>query len=248
VILASAAVSPAATSVLPMSVGSAPTCLAIDLDDAGLVTALDFAPTGTLTGLVDFDTGSGFYLLADRLIVPDFVTDANAGLAAIFVTSYQAGTPLAITFTVDPTTGQFVGFDGTAAFCGAGSVTPGGDGQVGDAVIAAAVLDAGDLEALAGAGDAEACATINTVGTIDAGTGAISTTTDVQIDVAGAEATPTAPATPRPQVTPPATSMIEARDPSVSTDVLAGVWFSLVIATLATVVGMLGHRSRTRAR
>jgi hypothetical protein len=248
VILASATISPAAASVLPVSVGSAPTCLAMDLDDAGVVTALDFAPSGELRGMVTLDTGSGFYMLADRLIIPDFITDANPALAALFVTSYQAGTELAITFTVDQSTGQLIGFDGLAAFCGVGSVTQDGDGQVGNAVIAAAVLDSEDLEALAGAGDAETCATIHSVGTIDPGSGAITASTDVQIDVAGAEATPTTPATPRPQVTPPATSMIDARDPSDPTDVLAGVALTLIIATLAAGVGILGHRSRPQGR
>lgn len=244
VILATATVSPAAASVLPSSVGSAPTCLAMDLDDGGLVTAIDFATSGTLTGPVTFDSGSGFYLHADRLIVPDFVTDANPGLAAIFVTSYQAGTDLTITFSVDPASGQFVGFNGTAAFCGPGSVTPGGDGQVGNAIIAAAVLDAEDLDALAGAGDDEACATIASVGTIDPGTGSISTTTEVQIDVAGAEATPT---TPRPRITPPATSMIEAaerRDPTAG--LAAGLWVATVVAALAGIAAVAARRSRAR--
>ncbi len=245
VILATATVSPAAASVLPSSVGSAPTCLALDLDDAGLVTAIDFATTGTLTGPVTFDTASGFYLLADRLIVPDFVTDANPGLAAIFVTSYQAGTDLTITFTVDPATGQFIGFDGTAAFCGPGSVTQGGDGQIGDAVIAAAVLDAEDLEALAGAGDDEACATINSVGTIDPGTGSISTTTDVQIDIAGAEATPVAPV--GPIVTPPATSTVAGSTPSTSTG--AGMaWAIVTVAAIVALAGMAARRTRPRSR
>jgi hypothetical protein len=243
VILATATVSPAAASVLPVSVGSAPTCLAMDIDDAGLVTAIDFAPSGELSGPVTFDSGTGFYLLADRLIIPTFVTDANPGLAALFVTTYQAGTDLAITFTVDPLTGQFVAFDGTAAFCGAGSVSQGGDGQVGNAIIAAAVLDAEDLEALAGAGDDEACATINSAGTIDPGTGAISTTTDVQIDVAGAEATPVAPV-----ITPPATSTIGATGSATARGDMTGILFLIAVGAVAAIAAMTARRSRSGAR
>ena len=63
--------------------------------------------------------------------MPTFVTDAYPGLAALVVTSYQAGTVLDMTFTVDTTTAQFTGFDGRAAFCGHGSMTSSGDGRVG---------------------------------------------------------------------------------------------------------------------
>ena len=151
-VLATATVSPAAEAALPGLVNSSPTCVSLDLDDDGNITAIDFAPTGTISGTVDFDSGSGFYLFANRLIIPDSITTAEPALGALFVTSYQAGTTLTVTFTVDPATGGFTGFDGMAAFCGKGSVTSGGDGKVGKAIIPAAVLDADDLAALAGAG------------------------------------------------------------------------------------------------
>ena len=122
------------------------------------------------------------------------MTDANPGLAALFVTSYQAGTSLIVTFTVDTTTGGFTGFDGTAAFCGKGSVTSGGDGKVGDAIIPASVLDADDLCAQ-GAGSRQTCATVHSVGTIDSQSGDIDITTDVDIVVAAAGATVTPPPT-----------------------------------------------------
>jgi hypothetical protein len=195
VVLANATVSPAAETALPSIVNSGPTCLALDLDDQGAITAIDFAPEGALEGTVVFDTTSGFYIFADRLIVPTFVTDAYPGLAALFVTSYQAGSELAVTFSVDPTTGAFTGFDGEAAFCGTGSVTSGGDGQVGDAIIPASVLDADDLEALNGAGSRNTCATVHSVGTIDPSNGDIAITTEVSIVVAPAAVTITPPPT-----------------------------------------------------
>ncbi len=193
-VLASATVAPGAAANLPSIVNSGPTCLALDFDEDGKVIAIDFAASGTITGSVAFD--SPYYVFADRLIIPTSITDANPGLAALFVTSYQAGTSLTVTFTVDADTGGFTGFDGKALFCGKGSVTQGGDGQVGAAIIPGSVLDADDLEALAGAGAAKTCASVHAIGTIGE-QGAISITTDVTIDVAAAAASarPTAPPT-----------------------------------------------------
>jgi hypothetical protein len=242
-ILATATLSPAAEATLPTIVNTGPTCLALDLDDDGNVTALDFAPSGSISGTVDFDAGSGFYIFDDRLIVPDFITDANPGLAALFVTSFQAGTPLAVTFSVDTATGSFSGFDGTAAFCGNGSVTPDGDGQVGDAVIPASVLDATDLEALAGAGTLETCATIHAIGTIAQG-GAIDITTDVEIDVAAPAPTPAPTGPTGVTVTPPPTSTVA---PATSTPAGGSVGW-LVVAFLAALLVIAGRRRGHHAR
>jgi hypothetical protein len=234
-VLASATVSPAVVTTLPTIVNSGPTCLALDFDDGGAVTAIDFAATGTIEGSVTLDSGSGFYLFANRLIVPPFVTDANPGLAALFVTSYQAGTPLSVTFTVDTTTGQFTAFDGAAAFCGTGSVTPGGDGQVGDAIIPAVVLDAEDLAALADAGTRRTCASIQSSGTIDPGTGNIVTTTDVTIVVAPAGGT----VTPPPTDTETSTTTV----PSSSSGIIAWLAIVLVVGT-----AFVAHWSRRDTR
>jgi hypothetical protein len=232
-VLATATVSPAAAAVLPGMVNTGPTCVRIDVDDDGNISSLDFAPTGTISGPVDFDSGSGFYLFDDRLIVPDFITDANPGLAALFVTSYQAGTTVTVTFTVDTSTGAFTGVDGTAAFCGQGSVTAGGDGQVGDAIIPAAVLDATDIDRLEGAGSRETCATVQTSGTIDSGTGALDLDTDVEIDVAAAGVT----------VTPPPTSTL-APQPAPSSMPTALAW--LIVAAAAGVLVPLFRRPDRR--
>ena len=236
-ILADATVSPAAAAALPTSVNNGPTCLAMDLDVDGKVTALDFAPTGTLSGHVVLDSGSGFYLVADRLIIPPFVTDANPGLAALVVTSEQAGTPLTITFTVDTTTGGFTGFDGHAAFCGKGSLTSGGDGKVGNAVIPGSVLDAADRSALKNAGSRQTCAAVHAVGTIDSQTGNLAITTTVTIKVAAAGVT----------ITPPPTST-ETPEPAASSSTTTAIsWLAIVIAaSLALVTLGVRHRAATR--
>jgi hypothetical protein len=236
VVLATATVDPAAAAALPPLVNSGPTCLALDFDDADAVTAIAFASTGTLEGTVTFDSDTGFYMFEDRLIVPTFITDANPGLAALFVTSYQAGSTLTVTFTIDATTGGFTGFDGVAAFCGAGGVTADGDGQVGDAIIPAAVLDADDLAALQGAGTRRTCASIHSTGTIDPQTGTITTTTDVAITVAA----------PGVRVTPPPTDT-EASTAAVpsSGSGLVG-WLSIVLLVATAFVARYGMRTRAK--
>ena len=116
------------------------------------------------------------------------MTDANPGLAALIVTSEQAGTPLTISFTVDTTSGGFTGFDGHAAFCGKGSLTAGGDGKVGNAVTRFRPRrrrQEGPQERR----QPQDVAAVHAVGTINSGTGAISITTDVRITVAAAGVT-----------------------------------------------------------
>jgi hypothetical protein len=188
--LPTASISAAAATALPTIVNNAPTCLSIELDADGKITSIDFASQGNVTGIVGYDSGSGFYLFADRLIVPTSITDAYPGLAALFVTSYQAGTSLSVTFTVDVTTGALTGFDGHAAFCGTASIAAGGDAKIGNAIIPASVLDAADVTALTGATGANVCAAVHATGAVvqDSG-GALDVHTDVVITVT-AVATP----------------------------------------------------------
>ena len=237
VVLATATVSPAAAAVLPGFVNSGPTCLALDFDDDGVITAIDFAPTGTIEGTVTFDPDTGFYLFADRLIVPTFITDANPGLAALFVTSYQAGSALTVTFTVNTTSGGFTAFDGVAGFCGTGSVTEDGDGQVGDAIIPASVLDADDLEALEGAGTRRTCASIHSTGTIDPQTGTITTTTDVTIVVAAAGVT----------VTPPPTDTEAVTAPTTDPGPVAWLSIVLIVTMSLGLLAVRAHRAHRHA-
>jgi hypothetical protein len=184
-IAADATVSAAVQSNLASIVNSAPSCLAMDLDSGGVVTALDFASTGTINGPVVFNSGFGGYVFADRLLIPTFITDAYPGLAGIFGTSAAAGTDASATFTVDQATGVFTGLAAEAAFCGPGDLAGNGDGLVGAATIPASLLDATDTGALGGANLGQACATVSIDGTIDlANQGQLTLTSDVEISVA----------------------------------------------------------------
>jgi len=196
-ILATATISPAAATGLPSGAGSGPTCLALTFDGSGKITSIDFAPSGTLEGLVTFDAGSSTYLFADRLLLPSSIADAYPALSALFKSSSQAGTPLQITFTVDVTTGAFVAFDGHASFCGKASLDSAGLGHVGKATLPAAVLGSTARKNLVKFTGQRVCASVHSTGTIDPRTGDLTTTSAVLISLAdpGAAATPPATST-----------------------------------------------------
>lgn len=228
---------------LPGIVNAAPTCLSVTADVGGVVSALDFADAGRIAGMVTFDAGNDAYIFADRLFVPSDVIDAYPGLAALFPPSAAAGTQLVVDFSVDPTSGMLLGFDGRAAFCGAGTVTSDGDGQVGEAVIPAEVLDAEDLAALADAGSQEACAAIRSIGTIDTGTGQLAITTTVDISVA-AEPTPTPTRRARAVVvTPPPTS---TEDPHIASAGIgaAALTVGLMLIAAGAIVSLVAQPRR----
>lgn len=188
-IVADATLSPAVTA----SMGSlnGPICFAVDRDDNGVITALDFVAQGDVSGAVVFDSGLGGYIIADRLLVPTSLVDTYPGLGGLFPTSAAAGTNVIVTFLIDVANGQFDGFSGHAAFCGAGDLAGNGDGLVGSAVIPVALLDAADHAALGGANLAHVCATVDTDGTIDfQNDGQLTINSDVQIS-----AVPEPPAT-----------------------------------------------------
>ena len=192
-ILATATISPAAASALPSGGGNGPTCLALGLDGSGKVTSIDFAPHGTLSGPVTFDSGSGYYILADRLIIPTSVTDAYPALDGLFATSYQAGSTLTIAFDVDTTSGGFSGFDGHAAFCGKATPVKAGVAKVGKAHLPASILSAAAKTALVNDAGQNVCAKVHSTGTI--GQSGISTSAAVTIKLVDPAATPPATAT-----------------------------------------------------
>jgi hypothetical protein len=235
VVLAAATISPAAEANLPNDVNSGPTCLALGLDGTGKVTSIDFAAQGTITGKVAFDSGNGFYVFAARLIVPTSVTDAYPPISALFKSSYEAGTPLSVTFMVDATTGGFTGFDGHAAFCGAASLDSKGVGHVGKATIPAAALNKTAKAALKAAAGAHACATVHSTGTIDPSNGNITTSANVVIAVTAAK------------VTPPSTTT-SAPDSTGSTPVSAqpALWLALVSGAVVVVARRWERRSLRR--
>jgi hypothetical protein len=179
VIDADAVIGTSAAAVLPSFAGSGPSCLTLDLDGAGAITALDFAAEGTLTGPVVVDSGLGGFVFDDRILIPSFITDAYPGLAAVFATSAATDAKPTATFFVDTSTGQFTGFDARAAFCGDGDLAGNGDGLVGAAKVPAAVLDAADIAILKAANGDEVCASIHAIGTI--GGSGLSIDTDVKL-------------------------------------------------------------------
>jgi hypothetical protein len=187
-IASDATVSASVAASLPGLVGTGPSCLALDLDSLGVITAMDFAAEGVISGAVPFDAGLPGYAFAHRLLIPTFITDAYPGLAAVFATSSAAGTIASATLLVDASNGQLTGIDATAAFCGPADLNGDGSGLVGAATIPASVLDAGNVEALADANLREACADVRTWGAVDQS--GISLETDVEIDVDGPAPTP----------------------------------------------------------
>ena len=233
VVLAAATISPAAETNLPNDVNSGPTCLALGLDSNGKVTSIDFAAQGTIVGKVTFDSGNGFYVFADRLIVPTNVTDAYPPISALFKSSYEAGTSLSVTFMVDTTTGGFSGFDGHSAFCGAASLDSKGVGHVGKATLPAATLNKAAKATLKSADGAHACATVHSTGTINSSNGNITTSANVVITVTAAK------------VTPPATTT-SAPGSTGSTPVSGqlALWLALVSGAVVVTARRWDRRSR----
>ena len=187
-IAADATLSAAILANLAAVAGTGPSCLVVDVDAGGVITALDFASTGSITGPVVYDSSVPGEILADRLLIPTFITDLYPDLAALFVASRLAGTEATVIFDVDPTTGQFTGFEGFAHYCGAADLASNGDGLIGQARIPASVLDAAATAKLASADGGPGCADVDTTGTVD-GSGNLSLTTHVKISLA-AEASP----------------------------------------------------------
>ena len=234
-VLATATISPAAAAGLPNGVNSGPTCLALGLDGTGKVTSIDFASQGTLTGTVVYDSGSGYFTFASRLIIPKTITDGYPALGALFDSSYQAGSTLAVTFFIDTTNGGFTGFDGHAAFCGKAGISAQNVGKVGKATIPAGALGSAARKALHKLSGEAVCAKIHTTGTIDPQSGNIATTAAVVIaaDPGG------------PRATPPATTTNGTALPrDDSTPILA--WLMLAFGVTLVVAGALGRRSRER--
>jgi hypothetical protein len=240
-VVPTATVSSAAAARLPSIVNSGPTCVSIEFNLDGKVTSIDFAPQGQVTGHVTFDAGTAMYLFANRLIVPTFVTDAYPGLAALFVASYEAGTSVSLTFSVDVTSGAFIGFDGEAHFCGVASVTKDGDGKIGEAVIPKAVLDAGEVASILGSGGRNTCAAVHAVGTFvaaEGGGGSLSIDTVVTITVAAPAVTPGPTHRPVPIPTLPPTA---TGDPTpASTDAIPA--FPVLVMAIVVLMCLMTRR------
>ena len=187
-IASDATLSAAVQANLASVAGTGPTCLEVDRDDSDVIIGLDFAATGSVSGGVVYDAALPGEIFANRLLIPTFITDAYPGLAAVFVTSQQAGTQATATFDVDTATGRFTGVQADAMFCGPVDLAGNGNGTVGAATIPASVLDAAATARLAAANGGHGCAEVHIEATID-GSGNLTLDTRVVITLAP-EATP----------------------------------------------------------
>ena len=227
-IASDATLSSAVQANLAAVAGTGPSCLSVDRDDGDVITGLDFAATGTITGPVVYNGALPGEVFADRILVPTFITDAYPGLAAVFVTSRQAGTDATATFAVDTSNGRFTGVEASAAFCGAAGLAGNGDGTIGAATIPASVLDSTSTARLSGANGHSACADVDIEATLD-GSGNLTVDTQVVITLAA-------------QATPPDTASSPRATPASSATGLPGLVLFVAIVLVCAAAGELQRR------
>ncbi len=164
---------PPADTALPSLQGGTPTCLTVTRD-AGVITSLAFAPSGTVTGTVIlvpdlFGSGQDAYVIADRVFAPADAVTANAGLAALIKTAADSGSTFSVTFQIDLSSGVPTDFTATTTLSGAVTLLAGGDIRVGAATLPNPVIDAAARASLTAAADLGVAATVvvNGLGTLD---------------------------------------------------------------------------------
>jgi hypothetical protein len=173
VIAANATLVPPTDTTLSSLQGGTPTCLSVTRD-AGSITWLAFAASGTVSGTVVlvpnlFGSGQDAYVIADRVFAPASAVVANDGLAALIKTAADSGSALSITFHIDLSSGIPTGFSATDTFSGLVALAGNGDVRVGSATLPNSVIDAtarGKLTTAAGL-SVPATVVVNGVGTID---------------------------------------------------------------------------------
>jgi hypothetical protein len=165
---------PPTNTSLPSLQGGAPTALSVTRD-AGVITALAFAASCTLSGtptLVEdlFGPDADGYVISDRLFVPVGQVQANAGLSALIGTAAEAGTTFSVTFAIDLDFGVPSGFTATTNLSGSVVMLPNGDVEVGAAMLPSAVVDdaaRAELQAAADLG-VPAAVIVSGIGSVDA--------------------------------------------------------------------------------
>jgi hypothetical protein len=229
---------PPTDTALPSLQGGVPTCLTV-MRDAGLITSLAFAPSGTVSGTVIlipdlFGPGQDAYVIADRVFTPVPAVTADPDLAALIKTAADNGANLSITFQIDLTSGVPTGFTATTTLSGAVVPLPNGDIQVGDATLPNPVIDGASrasLESAAGFG-VPATVLVTGIGTLEQG-GAGGVAIDISLLVTfTAPAAPAPTPTAKPSPTPPAQAL-----PNTASERPAGGDQPLGVLALATVVG-----------
>jgi len=172
-IAADATLAPPTDTVLSSLQGGTPTCLTVTRD-AGVITSLAFAASGTVSGTVIvvpnlFGSGQDAYVIADRVFAPVSAVAANDGLAALIKTAADTGSLFSVTFQIDLSSGIPTGFTATTTISGPVTLAANGDVQVGAATLPNSVIDAtarGKLTAAEGLAVA-ATVVVSGVGTLD---------------------------------------------------------------------------------
>jgi hypothetical protein len=174
-IAADATLVPPADSLLASLQGGTPTCLTV-VRDAGNITSLAFAPSGTVSGRVVlvadlFGPGQDAYVIADRVFTPVAAVTANPGLAALIKTAADSGSTFSVTFQIDLSSGVPTSFAAATTLSGLVSAGAGGDIRVGAATLPNAVIDATSRAKLTAAASLGVPATVvvNGAGTLAQG-------------------------------------------------------------------------------
>lgn len=256
-IAADATLEPPADTALPSLAGGTPTCLTVTRD-TGVITAMAFVPSGTVSGTVVlvpdlFGSGQDAYVIADRVFAPVSAVAADPNLAALIKTAADSGSTFSVTFQIDLSSGVPTGFDATTTLSGAVVLLPGGDIQIGAATLPSAVIDASARQQLeqAAALGVPATVAVSGVGVLDQG-GAGGVTVDISLAVSFVVpilATPTPTRTAAPTARPPAALPNTAAGPLRARDDLIPPAAIAFVAVLALVVWRLGRwNSRRRWR
>jgi hypothetical protein len=172
-IAADATLVPPIDTALPSLTGGVPTCLTVTRD-AGVITSLAFAPSGTISGTVVlvadlFGPGQDAYVIADRLFTPVEAVAANDGLAALIKSAADSGMNLVVMLAIDTSTGFPTGFAATTTLSGPVVLLSGGDITIGTATLPSSVIRAAaraDLEEAANLG-VPATVVVDGIGTLD---------------------------------------------------------------------------------
>ncbi len=216
------AIAPDATLVgavatnLPWLVGGTPTCLTV-IRESGLVTSLQFAPSGTISGPVTFmadilGPGQSAYIVGDRLLVPVDILAGAPGLAAMIIAPAEAGSELSLTFQFNVATGGPTGFVGTTTLSGIVTIEENLDVRIGGATLSASLVDDGARATFAEVDALGVSATVRIDGTgsIDDDSGAVTVSLMFNVDFVPPSSSPqpsAAAQTQPPVVTLPDTAM-----------------------------------------
>jgi len=171
-ILAAATMDPAVLANLTSQTGNGSiTCLDVTADGSGDITALAYASSGQVSGLVTYDSVQDAYIVADRIFVPTSQLVAQPDLIPIVKVPYEAGQTLTVSFTIDTSNGNLNGVSTASQVSGPVAFNGGGDVLIQGATIPAASVTGDPLGALHVAATTGSDADVDITGSIDTTTG-----------------------------------------------------------------------------